>query len=427
MGGFGPASNIRLFMKKYILLGFIVLVVIGSDQWTKWWAVAHLHRPVKKCPYRQCNDDARKCRRQCRKKISKTLKGTTPVRGRTKRGKIDPKKKKKVAAKRKKVRSKVKVCKDGCKKTQKACKAKHKGAQAKCTKAYKKKYGAWQARVKAMKKSWLCREVKQGWAGAKPTCVVIRGFFHLNYQTNSGAAWGIFGNYPRSFRRPFFIVITIIAIFFIFYLFAFRLEPDQRFMGLALALILGGALGNFADRLRMDYVVDFIQWFVHYGKGKVYYWPTFNIADVAISVGVGLIAIELFFFTPFDEELTDEEKKEGDVAGDSSTEGGAAGGVGEVSSDRIPVAIGLNETIHETGERDPVPPEEPEKAGGSGGVPLVMEDEEPSSEDIPIAAELWDAPSTTQERRAVGLGLPSKKKNENWFSMYLGICEGIAL
>ena len=68
-----------------------------------------------------------------------------------------------------------------------------------------------------------------------------------------------------------------------------RLQANQSWLAISLALILGGALGNLWDRLWLGYVVDFIQW---YYQG--FYWPTFNVADSAISVGAVMMIIDAF-------------------------------------------------------------------------------------------------------------------------------------
>lgn len=115
---------------------------------------------------------------------------------------------------------------------------------------------------------------------------VFEGWFNLRVAGNKGAAWGLFRDLPDDWRVPFFLVIGAVAIVAIvaFY----RSAVGQKMLSVALTLILGGALGNLTDRVRLGYVVDFIDW--HYGD---WHWPTFNIADVAISVGVGLLLLDM--------------------------------------------------------------------------------------------------------------------------------------
>ena len=102
----------------------------------------------------------------------------------------------------------------------------------------------------------------------------------------TGAAWGIFGNLPDGWRVPFFVVIGVVAIAVIIGI--YRSSDGQNLVRWALTLVLGGAIGNLIDRVRLGFVVDFIDW--HY---KTHHWPTFNIADVAISVGVGLLILDM--------------------------------------------------------------------------------------------------------------------------------------
>jgi len=118
---------------------------------------------------------------------------------------------------------------------------------------------------------------------------VVDGYLAMSYVRNPGAAWGFLARTHEDFRRPFFIGISLVAMFFILYLFR-RLEPGQRMMMIALSLVMGGAVGNFIDRLRYNYVVDFIDFHIR----RSFKWPTFNVADIAITVGVVLLFFEMF-------------------------------------------------------------------------------------------------------------------------------------
>lgn len=118
---------------------------------------------------------------------------------------------------------------------------------------------------------------------------VIQDHLNLIFATNRGGAWGILGDESEAIRRPFFLVVSIAAIVFIFSLYR-KLHPSQLALKWGLPLVLGGALGNLVDRIRYGYVIDFIQ--VRFTPSFV--WPTFNVADIAIVVGVGLMAIDMF-------------------------------------------------------------------------------------------------------------------------------------
>lgn len=109
---------------------------------------------------------------------------------------------------------------------------------------------------------------------------------------NPGGAWGFFQNASESVRKPFFLLVSAAAIVFIVSLFR-RLQPKQHALRWGLPLVMGGALGNVFDRIRYGKVIDFIDVHMTY-KGIDHHWPTFNVADIAICVGVGLMAVDMF-------------------------------------------------------------------------------------------------------------------------------------
>jgi signal peptidase II len=109
---------------------------------------------------------------------------------------------------------------------------------------------------------------------------------------NRGGAWGLLQSTSENVRRPFFLLVSVAAIAFIMTLYR-RLQPRQRALKWGLPLVLGGALGNVLDRIRYGHVIDFIDVHLIY-KGIEKHWPTFNVADIAICVGVGLMAIDMF-------------------------------------------------------------------------------------------------------------------------------------
>lgn len=116
---------------------------------------------------------------------------------------------------------------------------------------------------------------------------LIRDYLDLRYAENCGGAWGFLHGANEKFRKPFFLFVSLGAVLFIVHLYR-GLEPGQRATRWALPLVLGGAIGNLVDRMRLGYVVDFID--AHY-KDK-FHWPTFNVADIAITVGIGLMLLE---------------------------------------------------------------------------------------------------------------------------------------
>jgi len=126
--------------------------------------------------------------------------------------------------------------------------------------------------------------------GLRKDCyTVVENYWHFRYVENPGAAWGLWANLPERFRQPFFLGVSVLALGFISFMYS-RLHESQRFLRTALSLVLGGAVGNFLDRLIRGYVIDFIDW--HWRDTPGLRWPTFNMADVAISVGVALILTE---------------------------------------------------------------------------------------------------------------------------------------
>lgn len=117
---------------------------------------------------------------------------------------------------------------------------------------------------------------------------IVDGFFSLTYVRNTGAAFGIFAGSAELFRRPFLIVVSLVAIGFIFTLLR-RLPDNEKGLSTALAFIVGGAIGNLIDRLVYGEVIDFLDCF--WGR---YHWPAFNIADSFITIGVGLAMVCLY-------------------------------------------------------------------------------------------------------------------------------------
>ncbi len=117
---------------------------------------------------------------------------------------------------------------------------------------------------------------------------VIDGFFYITHVRNPGAAFGILASAPAMFRNVFFLVATAVAIAMIFSFFR-RLRPDEKLAAFSLGLVLGGALGNCADRIFRGEVVDFL----HFILWNNYAWPDFNVADSCIVVGVSLLVLDL--------------------------------------------------------------------------------------------------------------------------------------
>lgn len=118
--------------------------------------------------------------------------------------------------------------------------------------------------------------------------VIVEGYWDFQYTRNPGAAFGFLADSNEQYRRPFFIVISIVALFIILYLLK-GVNRRQQILIWGLSLIASGAVGNFIDRIRFGYVIDFILW----KYTDAHRWPTFNIADALICLGVALMAIEI--------------------------------------------------------------------------------------------------------------------------------------
>ncbi len=116
---------------------------------------------------------------------------------------------------------------------------------------------------------------------------VIDGFLSISHVRNRGAAFGILSEAGLPYQSVLLSLVSLLALGAIA-VYALRLPPAARLPRLALALVLGGAIGNLIDRLRFGYVVDFIH--VYW---RQYFWPDFNLADSAISTGVVLLLLDM--------------------------------------------------------------------------------------------------------------------------------------
>jgi len=133
-------------------------------------------------------------------------------------------------------------------------------------------------------KTWIVNNFHYG-----EELVVIPGFFDLTHVRNPGGAFSFFADGPPGQRMAFFIGSTLVAIVLLI-VFLVRHDPRERLAPFALGAILGGALGNLIDRLVYSEVIDFLNFHLFGG----YTWPTFNIADSAIVLGVAVLMADVF-------------------------------------------------------------------------------------------------------------------------------------
>lgn len=116
---------------------------------------------------------------------------------------------------------------------------------------------------------------------------IVEGLARLTYVQNRGAAFGILSDADLPYQSLLFSFISILALGAIA-VYAWKLPIASRLPQMALALIMGGAVGNLIDRMRLGYVIDYVD--VYWGR---HHWPAFNVADSAISIGVTLLVLDI--------------------------------------------------------------------------------------------------------------------------------------
>lgn len=131
-------------------------------------------------------------------------------------------------------------------------------------------------------KAWAVRRLSLG-----DIKEVIPNFLNFAYATNTGVAFSMFDSHGDSGRWGLSIVAMVAAVL-VLYFFWRTPRTDDRILG-ALALLLAGIIGNVTDRMRLGFVVDFID--VQFGN---WHYPTFNVADIAICTGAGLLILDMF-------------------------------------------------------------------------------------------------------------------------------------
>ncbi len=122
--------------------------------------------------------------------------------------------------------------------------------------------------------------------------VVLGSRFKFQYAENPGAAFGLFSQVREDMRGPLFHLVSLGAVVLILYYFRKLLGTREEIWALVgLPLVLGGALGNYLDRLCRGFVIDFIDVYLPVVNRD---WPSFNFADTCICVGVGLLVVDSF-------------------------------------------------------------------------------------------------------------------------------------
>lgn len=137
---------------------------------------------------------------------------------------------------------------------------------------------------------FVTKQIALAELGGRPPLELLP-FLDLRLILNAGAAFGLLGTAGGWQKYVFMTVALLVAAFIIVTL--WRGSAGSSWMAAALALVLGGAVGNLVDRVRWGYVVDFV-----YLNYEQWYWPAFNVADMAISVGAVMLVLDAVGLRP---------------------------------------------------------------------------------------------------------------------------------
>jgi signal peptidase II len=130
---------------------------------------------------------------------------------------------------------------------------------------------------------WVIRSnlrLSDGWT-------IIPGILRISYVENTGVAFGLF-HQVQSVWKPYVLASMAVVAVAVILVYSLRVPPDRHLLQAALAITLGGILGNFVDRVAHGYVIDFIE--LHFRD--IFHWPTFNVADSAITIGIVLLLVD---------------------------------------------------------------------------------------------------------------------------------------
>ena len=116
---------------------------------------------------------------------------------------------------------------------------------------------------------------------------VVQGFFNITYVRNPGAAFGFLADASPTVRALFLIGVSILASGLIVY-YIVKMKTEDILLTYGMSLIMGGAVGNLIDRIRLGEVIDFLDVYI-----STYHWPAFNVADSAVTVGAVILFYKL--------------------------------------------------------------------------------------------------------------------------------------
>ncbi len=125
----------------------------------------------------------------------------------------------------------------------------------------------------------------------RQTIEVLESFWEFRYVENPGFAFSVERFLPHSISTTLIVGVRLIILIALL-VWLWRADPREVGLRIGLTLVAGGALGNLIDGARLGFVIDFVQWYVTV-DGVPRYWPTFNVADAAIVVGIGLMVLQM--------------------------------------------------------------------------------------------------------------------------------------
>jgi len=132
-------------------------------------------------------------------------------------------------------------------------------------------------------KIWAMSALKKPYRSVE----VIPGYFNFSYTENTGVAFGILDSAQYAWK-PYALAALAVAAVAAIIVYYHKSPSGRKLLRFALGLTTGGIIGNLGDRIFRGYVVDFIEWHIR----DSFYWPNFNVADAAISVGIALLIID---------------------------------------------------------------------------------------------------------------------------------------
>jgi len=127
---------------------------------------------------------------------------------------------------------------------------------------------------------------------------IIPNYLRISFVRNSGVAFGLFADFQSAWKPYVLAAMAVVAVIVIL-IYSSRMPLNRTLLQLALAITMGGILGNFSDRIMHGFVVDFIEFHVN----ESFHWPTFNVADSAITIGIALLLIDTVKNPEMEEEL----------------------------------------------------------------------------------------------------------------------------